>query len=92
MFDFRKLLFLCLCCVAAHGQTPTQAPTEAGLDESPADITLFRHPDAARYLVSGQANIIFQAHPGFHSPYSDTNSLLARGEYKVSMIGTLYLG
>jgi hypothetical protein len=92
MFDFRKLLYLSLCCVAAHGQTPMQAPTEAGLDEFPADVTLFSHPDAARYLVSGQANIIFQAHPGFHSPYSDTNSLLARGEYKVSMIGTLYLG
>jgi high affinity Mn2+ porin len=92
MFDFRKLLFLCLCCVMAQGQTPTPAPIEAGLDESPMDTTLFSHPDAARYLVSGQANIIFQAHPGFHSPYSDTNSLLARGEYKVSMIGTLYFG
>jgi high affinity Mn2+ porin len=92
MFDFRKFLFLCLCCVMAHGQTPTPAPIEAAPDESPTNTTLFSHPDAARYLVSGQANIIFQAHPGFHSPYSDTNSLLARGEYKVSMIGTLYLG
>jgi len=54
--------------------------------------TVFPHPDAARYLLSGQANIIFQAHPGFHSPYEGANSLLARGEYKTSLIGTLYTG
>ena len=43
-------------------------------------------------MLVGQANIIFQAHPGFHSPYSGTNSQLARGEYKTSLVGTLYMG
>ena len=42
--------------------------------------------------MSGQANIIFQAHGPFHSPYEDTNSLLGRGEYKASLLGTVYLG
>jgi hypothetical protein len=51
---------------------------------------MFPHPDASRYLLAGHINIIFQAHPGFHSPYEGTNSLLSRGEYKVSLIGTLY--
>jgi len=37
-------------------------------------------------------NIIFQAHGPFHSPYEGTNSLLGRGEYKTSLIGTLYMG
>jgi high affinity Mn2+ porin len=55
-------------------------------------LTIFPHTDAARYLIAGQANIVFQSHPGFHSPYSDTNSLLSRGEYKTSLIGTLYTG
>ena len=45
-----------------------------------------------RYLISGQANIIFQAHGPFHSPYEGVNSLLSRGEYKTSLIGTFYLG
>jgi hypothetical protein len=43
-------------------------------------------------MLAGQANIIFQAHPGFHSPYSGPNSMLARGEYKTSMVGTLFMG
>lgn len=55
-------------------------------------LTIFPHPDTARYLLSGQANIVFQAHPGFHSPYEGTNSFLARGEYKTSLVGTVYTG
>lgn len=88
----------------AHAQSG--APSE-GTGSVPADpataepahpgntapqLTVFPHPDSARWLVSGQANIIFQAHPGFHSPYSGPNSLLARGEYKTSLVGTLYTG
>ena len=66
--------------------TPTSQPVD---DETP---TLFPHPESARYLIAGQANIIFQAHGPFHSPYEDTNSLLGRGEYKTSLLGTIYLG
>jgi high affinity Mn2+ porin len=70
-----------------------QQPDAAAVPEAPsAQLTVFPHPDAARYLLSGQANIVFQAHPGFHSPYEGTNSFLARGEYKTSLIGTLYMG
>lgn len=64
-------------------QDQTQVPLEA-------ETTMFAHPNNARYLISGQANIIFQSHPGFHSPYEGTNSLLARGEYKTSLVGTLF--
>ena len=81
-----RSLLLC-CALPACGQSavaPPEAPTP--------QLTVFAHPDTARYLLAGQANIIFQSHPGFHSPYSDTNSLLARGEYKTSLIGTMYAG
>ncbi|MGD0444313.1 MAG: carbohydrate porin [Edaphobacter sp.] len=54
--------------------------------------TMFPHSETSRYLVSGQANIIFQSHGPFHSPYDDVNSFLGRGEYKTSLLGTLYLG
>ncbi len=60
---------------------PTQVP-----------VTLFPHSESSRWLISGQANIIFQSHPGFHSPYEGTNSLLSRGEYKTSLVGTLFTG
>jgi hypothetical protein len=53
-------------------------------------LTMFPHPDGTRYFLAGQANIIFQAHGPFHSPYEGTNSLLSRGEYKTSMLGTTY--
>jgi hypothetical protein len=57
--------------------------------DSPA---LFPHPDGSRWLISGQANIVFQGHGPFHSPYEGANSLLSRGEYKTSLLGTLFLG
>jgi hypothetical protein len=83
--------FYLLACLPFHAQTTSQ-PAGASPDKPTAPLTLFPHPDSARYLISGQANIIFQTHPGFHSPYSGPNSLLARGEYKTSLLGTLYLG
>jgi hypothetical protein len=73
------------------GRKPAQseAPAEAAETTAP---TMFPHSDDTRYFIAGQANIIFQAHAPFHSPYQGPNSLLPRGEYKTSLIGTLYLG
>ena len=82
-----------ICCKAAFCQgTTTPVQTTDTQAEDSSTPNLFRHPDSARYLVSGQANIIFQAHGPFHSPYKSTNSLLGRGEYKTSLLGTVYLG
>ncbi len=75
---------------AQHSQAPT---TGVSQELSPAaPVTMFPHTEASRYFAAGQANIIFQAHPPFHSPYEDENSFLSRGEYKTSLVGTLYLG
>jgi high affinity Mn2+ porin len=69
---------------------PVQLPdAPAPGDDAP---TMFPHSENSRFLIAGQANIIFQAHAPFHSPYEGTNSFLGRGEYKVSLLGTLYLG
>ncbi|MGH9918061.1 MAG: carbohydrate porin, partial [Nitrososphaerales archaeon] len=83
--------------MAAHAQSTPEAPPAARADPADAatsapQLTVFTHPDSARWLVSGHANIIFQGHPGFHSPYSGPNSLLSCGEYKTSLIGTIYTG
>jgi hypothetical protein len=95
----RLTIGLCLCAtLAGHAQTEPASPTAADAsgqrDSAGAtpQVTVFPHPDNERWLLSGQANIIFQAHPGFHSPYSGPNSLLARGEYKTSLVGTLFTG
>ena len=64
-----------------HPAKLPEAPT-------PADApTMFPHSETSRFYIAGQANIIFQAHGPFHSPYEGTNSLLARGE--VSRAGVL---
>jgi hypothetical protein len=91
MFNLRIacLTSLLLCLPLSAQTTP---PQDATPDKPTSPLTIFPHPDSARYLLSGQANIIFQAHPGFHSPYEGTNSLLSRGEYKTSLIGTIYAG
>jgi len=66
------------------GQTPESA--------DPAPPAMFPHSERSHFFAAGQANIIFQAHAPFHSPYDGPNSMLSRGEYKTSLVGTLFLG
>ncbi|WP_353068622.1 carbohydrate porin [Tunturibacter empetritectus] len=71
----------------------TPAPVTPVPDTSETDSpTMFPHWEHSRFFIGGQANIIFQAHGPFHSPYEGVNSLLSRGEYKTSLLGTLFLG
>ena len=68
-------------------------PLAAQLPDSPEPPTLAPHPSTTRYYIAGQANIIFQAHAPFHSPYAGHQQpSFGRGEYKTSLLGTLYLG
>src|SRR5215475_4922246 len=73
---------------------PSLFSQQAGPDPLPdtPSTTMFPHPENAPYFITGQANIILQGHGPFHSPYEGPNSLQARGEYKTSLVGTLYLG
>ena len=72
--------------VADQGQS-TDSPPEAN-----EPTTIFAHSDTSRFWISGQSNTIFQAHPAFHAKYTGSNSLLPQGEYKTSLVETLYLG
>lgn len=54
--------------------------------------TFFPHSQTSRWWISGQDNIIFQAHPSFHSPYSGPNSLRSSSENATSNVATLYTG
>jgi hypothetical protein len=72
-------------------------PSKPGIATGPAvetdpPLTIFPHSETSRFLATGQANIILQGHGPFHSPYEGINSLQSRGEYKTSLLGTLYLG
>ncbi len=75
---------------AAGGGHSTASLTRRS-DELPAEpLTMFPHSTDSPWYVAGQANVIFQAHPSFHSPYQGANSLHGAGEYKTSLVGTLY--
>lgn len=90
--------------VAFGNPAPTgQQPQQGGIgihatDASPVGhepndaplLTVFPHPDDARWLITGQANIIYQGRLPFHSKYEGTNSFRSSAEYKTSMVGTLY--
>ena len=80
---------LCLSiwlCIAAIAQSDADQQQESGA------ATVFPHSKTASWWISGQVNVIFQWHPGFHSPYSGPNSLHARHEHATSRVLTLYTG
>jgi high affinity Mn2+ porin len=101
--SFHTLAAILLLAVPLGGRAQEQDPIEesprrqARLPEAPTPaedplLTMFPHSENSPFYVAGQANIIFQSHGPFHSPYAGTNSFLGRGEYKTSLLGTLFLG
>jgi high affinity Mn2+ porin len=75
---------------AATGQAPTPGgPEEPAQDSNAPLLTMLPHP-AHRWWISGQANIIFQGRPAFHSAYQGVNSFRNSAEYKTSMVGTAF--
>lgn len=94
-----SLALLCASGVATRAiaqtipENPAPSAEQSSAPAGPSDsVTVFPHSDRSRYLIAGQANIIFQADPPFHSPYEGINSFINRGEYKTSMVGTAYFG
>ena len=77
--------------LAAQAPAPTaQANSQA--DPSSESLTLFPHSNTTRWWISGQANIVFQAHPAFSAAYTGPNSLRGKGESATSQVFTLYTG
>lgn len=86
LYRIAAAVLLCTS-VRLTAQSTTEAETA---QQTPT--TMFPHSDTAPWFAAGQFNTILQGHPAFHSPYEGTNSLRARGEYKVSLVSTLFLG
>jgi high affinity Mn2+ porin len=71
---------------------PGQAQDTASEAPESAPTGVFPHSSTKPWWISGQVNIVFQAHPDFHALYSGPNSLSARGEHATSRVLTLYTG
>jgi high affinity Mn2+ porin len=85
--------------VTAPATTPatTQEPApissgDPASDETDAMPAMFPHPETDRIWISGQANIISQWHPAFHSPYQGPHSLTPEAQDATSRVLTLYTG
>jgi high affinity Mn2+ porin len=68
------------------------APLLAAAQEKADDGTMFERRADSPWWVSGQLNVIEQAHPTFTAPYSGPNSLQPKSELRVSRVLTLYTG
>ena len=66
------------------------AQAEPSAPESDPPMSVFSHPPSARWWLSGQVNLIFQAHPGFRALYNGPNSLSNDSDHALSRIFTLY--
>jgi len=75
-----------------HGGAGRQPGDMSPVGREPQDapiVSMAPHPERL-YWISGQTNIIIQGDLPFHSLYQGTNSFISRGEYKTSLLGTLY--
>ncbi len=68
------------------------APTDQIADTPLPSKVLGQVPPKAKYVAVGEVTYILQDLFAFRSPYSGTNSLLARNETELSHTYTLYLG
>ena len=87
----QALASLCLLtgAIVATAQD-SSVPAKADNTADAPPVTIFPHPVDSRWWLSGQANIIFQGRPAFHSTYQGTNSFRNSSEYKASMVGTIF--
>jgi len=86
----RRLWHLLLIVVLLPVSGLAQSADEAS--QSDPRTTFFSHSETSRWWISGQDNIIFQAHPSFHAAYSGPNSLRSSSENATSNVATLYTG
>jgi len=82
---------LCLSVLVIAGGA-TVVPAQTVSDTPPAETTIFPHSDDSRWWLSGQVNLIWQAHGRFTSPYQGDNSFRPDPEQALSRVWTVYTG
>ena len=68
------------------------AAAQPAPDDAPPAPTMFPHPDGRAWWLSGQLNLISQAHGTFPSLYEGENSLRSEREQALSRLWTIYTG
>jgi hypothetical protein len=77
----------------AQDQSSQSIPSDDQANQdTDTPVTMFPHSDSSRFWISGQANIISEWHPAFHSPYQGPNSLSPEAQDASSRVLTLFTG
>ncbi len=92
MMPLRDYFRTCSLCVLLVIGSATAAPAQSAPDAPPAETTMFPHRDDSCWWLSGQVNLISQAHGRFTSPYEGDNSLRSDPEQALSRLWTIYTG
>lgn len=81
------------CQDAPIEQSPWQTAPDRQDNSSGQDpATIFPHSESSRYWISGQANVVFQWHPAFRSPYQGPNSITPQAQSATTRVLTLFTG
>ena len=80
------ILFLLTLIGSAQDAPPPETPTPE------PQATFFEHSQTSKWWLSGQANIVFQAHGDFYALYSGANSLKDYSENATSRVLTFFGG
>jgi high affinity Mn2+ porin len=73
--------------------TAASAPAQPAADAPPeGETTVFQHPDGTRWWLSGQLNLISQAHGRFRSLYEGDHTFRSKREQALSSVWTIYTG
>src|SRR6266436_5353792 len=86
-----SLILLAAPILRAQEAPESSAPPDQAPEADPIPA-MFPYPETDRWWISGQANVISQWHPAFHSPYDGRNSLSAQAQDATSHVFTLYTG
>jgi high affinity Mn2+ porin len=89
---FVRAMLVVGCLIAHDGQRVWAQETSPGVESDGPTMTLLPHDEQARWWLSGQVNLIEQAHGAFASPYDGAHSLRAAPERTLSRVLTLYTG
>jgi high affinity Mn2+ porin len=91
-FRRASVLFVVLFATAGPAAARADEPEPALVDKADRDSSLFQHDGNPNVWISGQANLITQAHPGFDAKYTGEQSLQADKERATSFVATLFTG
>jgi high affinity Mn2+ porin len=93
MTDTLRSLFLIVLMLVVRGRTVwAQDTPSTSSSDAPPVTTMFSRDESTAWWLSGQINVIEQAHDAFPGKYSGPHSFLATPERTVSRVLTLYTG